>query len=282
MADSELKRAAQIIREADGLLITAGAGMGVDSGLPDFRGADGFWRAYPALARAGLRFETIASPESFRADPRLAWGFYGHRLNLYRATVPHEGFHILRRWAAAKRLGAFVFTSNVDGHFQKAGFAPEQVAEAHGSIHHLQCSKPCSGSLWPAEGFAPVVDENVCRLVSELATCPRCGAVARPNILMFGDYGWIPGRTDGQLERLKEWTSRRSNLAAIEMGAGSAVPTVRMFTERCGHPYVRINTTEAGTRGTKGVGIPGGALEVVRQLAALVGDCAGAEGSGAS
>jgi NAD-dependent SIR2 family protein deacetylase len=107
---ADLQRAAEWIHEADGLLITAGAGMGVDSGLPDFRGAEGFWRAYPALARARLRFESIASPHTFASDPALAWGFYGHRLKLYRRTVPHEGFGILDRWADRKPLGTFVFT----------------------------------------------------------------------------------------------------------------------------------------------------------------------------
>ncbi len=56
--DEVLARAVQWLRDADGLLITAGAGMGVDSGLPDFRGAEGFWRAYPALQAEGVCFET--------------------------------------------------------------------------------------------------------------------------------------------------------------------------------------------------------------------------------
>lgn len=59
------------------------------------------------------------------------------RLNLYRRTVPHEGLHILNRWADRKPLGAFVFTSNVDGQFQKAGFGHDGVAEIHGSINIL-------------------------------------------------------------------------------------------------------------------------------------------------
>jgi NAD-dependent SIR2 family protein deacetylase len=104
-----IERAAQWLSEADGLLITAGAGMGVDSGLPDFRGSEGFWRAYPALGTAGIRFEEIASPQSFRSDPALAWAFYGHRLDLYRRTQPHRGFDILREWAAKMPRGAFVF-----------------------------------------------------------------------------------------------------------------------------------------------------------------------------
>lgn len=78
--DEKARLAAQIIHRADGLLITAGAGMGVDSGLPDFRGNEGMWRAYPALKSANMVFHQIANPQSFEQHPELAWGFYGHRL----------------------------------------------------------------------------------------------------------------------------------------------------------------------------------------------------------
>src|SRR5262245_16873535 len=117
--------------------------MGVDSGLPDFRGDAGFWKAYPPFARLGLRFVDLASPRWFAEDPARAWGFYGHRLNLYRATAPHRGFDILLGWARDKPHGAFVFTSNVDGHFQKAGFDPARVVECHGAIETSQCAGPC-------------------------------------------------------------------------------------------------------------------------------------------
>src|SRR3954464_8020694 len=105
-----VRRAAEAIAGADALLIGAGAGMGVDSGLPDFRGTHGFWRAYPPYAELGLDFAALADPRWFRADPALAWGFYGHRLGLYRRTKPHEGFAILRRWAGRMPGGWFVFT----------------------------------------------------------------------------------------------------------------------------------------------------------------------------
>jgi len=54
--DAAIAQAARAIRQADALLIGAGAGMGVDSGLPDFRGPEGFWRAYPPFRQRGLRF----------------------------------------------------------------------------------------------------------------------------------------------------------------------------------------------------------------------------------
>jgi len=61
--------AAEAIMQADGLIVGAGAGMGVDSGLPDFRGASGFWGAYPALGRAKIAFEEFVNPADFRDHP---------------------------------------------------------------------------------------------------------------------------------------------------------------------------------------------------------------------
>src|SRR3989338_2408963 len=129
MSESDFQRCARLISSATGLLVTAGAGMGVDSGLPDFRGSAGFWNHYPALGRQGIGFTDIANPAAFRASPELAWGFYGHRLNLYRETIPHQGFAILREIGGNMPDGLFVFTSNVDGQFQKAGFDHGHICE---------------------------------------------------------------------------------------------------------------------------------------------------------
>ena len=60
---SKLIDFAEHLKQADGLLITAGAGMGVDSGLPDFRGDQGFWKAYPPLKHLGKNFVDMATPE---------------------------------------------------------------------------------------------------------------------------------------------------------------------------------------------------------------------------
>lgn len=91
--DEKVKRAVQAIRDADALLVSAGAGMGVDSGLPDFRGTQGFWRSYPALAKLGLSFEEMANPAWFQENPHLAWAFYGHRLHLYRRPSDNRNIY---------------------------------------------------------------------------------------------------------------------------------------------------------------------------------------------
>jgi NAD-dependent SIR2 family protein deacetylase len=274
-SSGDLERAARAIRDAEAILIGAGAGMGVDSGLPDFRGNEGFWKAYPPFAARGLSFVDMASPDWFDVDPALAWGFYGHRLGLYRETEPHDGFRLLADWAAGKRHGAFVFTSNVDGQFQKGGFAPERVAECHGSIHHLQCSAVCSPSIWENEE-AVEVDEETFNALPPFPACPDCGAVARPNILMFGDGGWIPHRTGGQMRAFEAWAREASGGPAVvvELGAGRAVPTVRYQCESASRaldaPLIRINPREPeGPPGT--LGFADGALATLRSLDGLVG-----------
>lgn len=262
--------AARLIEQADALVIAAGAGIGVDSGLPDFRGAEGFWRAYPALGRARLRFEEIASPAAFRADSELAWGFYGHRLNLYRATEPHEGFNQLRELAASMPRGGFVFTSNVDGQFQRAGFADERIVECHGAIHWLQCLAPCGDALWPADDFQPEIDADACRILTPMPRCPRCGGLARPAILMFGDWDWIEARTREQERRLAAWLRSVERPVVVEVGAGSTVATVRAFVHGLDAPLVRINPRESQVPRRRDVGLAVGAQEgiagIVRAL----------------
>ena len=247
-----LQRARDAFAGADALVIAAGAGMGVDSGLPDFRGPEGFWRAYPAYKKLGQSFQDLANPRWFAADPRLAWGFYGHRMMLYRRTVPHAGFGILKRWAERMAHGAFVFTSNVDCHFQAAGFAADRLLECHGTLSAGQCTAGCGVGIFSAKDFSVEVDPETFRAEGPLPACPRCGALARPNILMFGDFGWESDLADAQQARLEEWLSRCAKEGAkpviVEMGAGTGIPTVRHFTERTAEafsaPLVRINVRE--------------------------------------
>ena len=227
-----IQAAAEAIQDADALLICAGAGMGADSGLPTFQGNEGFWKAYPALRHTGISFSEMANPSWFYQEPRKAWAFYGHRFELYRDTKPHGGFQILKKWADDKPCGAFVFTSNVDGHFQTAGFPEDRIYECHGSLQHLQCTERCH-DIWPAGEMELHVDLANFSANGELPTCPNCGSLARPNILMFGDGYWRSHRTDEQGERLAKWLEglRGAKVAIIELGAGLAVPTVRHFSE---------------------------------------------------
>jgi NAD-dependent SIR2 family protein deacetylase len=262
-----IEDAAARVKDATALIVAAGAGMGVDSGLPDFRGPEGFWRAYPPYRHLGLAFEDMANPRWFVDDPALAWGFYGHRKNLYADTTPHNGFTILRRWSARMEHGAFVFTSNVDGAFQKAGFT--RVAEVHGSIGLMQCTQPSCRGLWRSDVRVDV-DEATFRARAPLPTCPRCRAIARPNILMFGDFGWDESHAETQQEELDAWlrSIELRRAVVIECGAGTAIPSVRRFSERLaarGASLVRINVREPDVPVGQ-IGIAMGARAALEQI----------------
>ncbi|WP_185219011.1 SIR2 family NAD-dependent protein deacylase [Paraburkholderia dinghuensis] len=264
--EEKLDQAVAWLRDADALLITAGAGMGVDSGLPAFRGRHGLWKAWPALKHLNMDFARISTEIAIRKAPRLAWGFHGYLLQCFRGTHPHKGFQILLHWARQMEQGYFVFTSNVDGAFQKAGYDRERIMECHGSLHYLQCIDGCDAAIWPADDFQPVIEMARCQLLSNLPTCPRCGQVARPNMLLFDDPRWIDTTLARQREHWTRWRARLRNPVVVELGAGKAIPTVRHFSEQMGRRIIRINPHDFRIASYRGVGLAGPALGTLQAL----------------
>ncbi len=270
-----LETAAKLIRNAEALLIGSGAGMGVDSGLPDFRGPEGFWRAYPRLRKLNLGFEDMANPKWFDTDPRLAWCFYGHRYNLYRRTEPHTGFKILMHWIRALELDHFVYTSNVDEQFQKAGFPKEKIYECHGSLMRFQCFEGCGQKPWiPDPSYEVPIDFKNQVALDPLPSCPECLGIARPNLLMFSDWGWDPASSLKQERNLQRWLMKRDErLVVIEAGAGTSIPTVRIACESAtndsGGMLIRVNPRESESK-QPGVSIPLGAQLALQQMDAYL------------
>lgn len=115
-----------------------------------------------------------------------------------------------------------------------------------------------------------MVDLDSCRLLNEPPSCPRCGALARPNILMFGDPAWIEDRAQLQQARLHAWLSAVQRLVVLEIGAGTDVPSVRHF----GHQaiidrqavLVRINPRQPAVPGSQHVAIAGTALATLQAI----------------
>ena len=273
MNEQSIIRAQKAWSECEAILIGAGAGMGVDSGLPDFRGNDGFWKAYPPLKKIGIEFSEMANPQWFTEDPKLAWGFYGHRLNLYQKTKPHSGFNILLNKFKEEKIPMFVFTSNVDGHFQKTGFEENQIMECHGSLMHFQCIEECGQPIWPISPDL-LLQINPDNLLAEepLPSCPQCGSLARPNILMFSDFAWNSTRTYAQRQRFEKWIDKfkNKNLLIIELGAGTNIPTVRLTCEEvyqsAGNHFIRVNPreSECGLKNT--LSLPMGAKDAIKTI----------------
>jgi len=267
-----MKELHDIIEQADAIIITTGAGMGVDSGLPDFRGKEGLWNTYPALRKMGLNFQQMANPEWFIKQPERAWAFYGHRLHQYNETKPHAGFDMLLEMVKRKHDNYFVVTSNVDGAFQKAGFDANKIREKHGSIARLQCVHGCKRSIWRVDYNEVIVDEEAFK-ATRMPTCPHCGKVARPNILMFSDYGWLSDIEHMQRANFSTWFEgvhrKNQHIVIIEIGAGVDLPSIRRLSESLAiHPntdFIRINPRHYGVP-AGATSIQAGGLEGIQTL----------------
>jgi len=252
-----------IVERADAVVILAGAGMGVDSGLPDFRGTQGLWKEYPELMNRDLNFEEMANPKWFREDAKLAWAFYGHRLHKYLEVQPHTSFDLLLELCKSKNDDYFVVTSNVDNHFKKAGFDPMKIHEVHGSLAYFQCIYGCKRDIWAADYDSVVVDKHSF-IATSTPSCPHCGKLARPNVLMFDDYGWLCERERRQRKRFESWKRNmrgsKKKVLIIEIGAGKAIATIRRIAE-CLYlqefhesSFVRINPRDCD--------VPDGAISI--------------------
>ena len=125
----------------------------------------------------------------------------------------------------------------------------------------------CTDAIWSAEDTAVSVDEGTIRARPPLPQCIRCGKLARPNVLMFGDGGWVPNRSDEQQQRYRNWLGQFAGkrLAIIEFGAGTGVPTVRWKCERRGGQLIRVNPRDPDAP-PGSIVLPVGALQAIRAV----------------
>ncbi|HEX7242728.1 MAG TPA: NAD-dependent deacylase [Longimicrobiaceae bacterium] len=166
MTPEGLERAVRILADAHRVVVSTGAGMSKESGIPTFRDAlDGLWARYDP--------ETLATERGFRADPRLVWSWYVGRRVRIAACAPHAGHFALAEMEALVP-SLTVVTQNIDGLHAAAG--SRDVVELHGNIHRAKClgaGHPFTGELPAEEGDPP--------------PCPRCGSPLRPDVVWFGE-----------------------------------------------------------------------------------------------
>jgi NAD-dependent deacetylase len=158
-------RLAELVERRRLCLVLTGAGVSTESGIPDFRSAEGIWTRYDP-------FE-VAHIDAFRRDPARVWEFYALRLDALAQAQPNDGHHALaelegRGWVRA------VVTQNVDGLHRAAG--SQEVVEVHGSLREADCVH-CGVRVPMSEALAEL----------PLPACPECGEVLKPGVVMFGE-----------------------------------------------------------------------------------------------
>src|SRR5215211_2633847 len=195
------------------VLVLTGAGVSAESGIPTFRGKDGYWR--------NLDPAKLATPEAFASDPQLVWEWYGERRQRIRNAQPNAAHGAIVKLATHADEFLLV-TQNVDDLHARAGIEKEQMVQIHGDIFVTRCSR-CefssagrggspepprdrvlrSGRLRSRNGceataglcIAPTSQRNV-----DVPRCPECGALMRPGVVWFGEQ-----LSRNELERVEDF-----------------------------------------------------------------------------
>ena len=230
-----------MIDDARRVVFLTSAGMSADSNIPTFRDKEGYWTNFPPFKEKGLEAQDLASPWAFRNVLPHAWAFYEWRRRNANENKPHEGYHIINRWMGERFQESFIHTTNTDGYHLRSGCPVDNVKEVHGSMWRLQCLDVCCDDFWQ-EDSVPLCDlDHATMEASNYPTCPHCGGIARPHILMFGD-----GEYTGHIEQERNFYTfaRRAVDLVILVGSSGAVPTndyLALDFMRQGAPVININ-----------------------------------------
>ncbi|CAD5113111.1 unnamed protein product [Dimorphilus gyrociliatus] len=246
------------IHQSQVVFIGAGAGISADSGLDLFRTPKDFWNFYPQLKPWNYYVPEMSNYNLFTKNPSLCWGYYAHRYTMYSSTEPHSGFNYLREICLLKNNNFFIYTTNIDGHFFKAGFDENKIYEPNGNIGFLQyLNKKDGDDVWPFDHL------NIPKY--ELSTLLACEPYpvglnmmpARPNIVLYEENNFSLKRVSQQKNKFEEYidlVKQDDKITILEIGASGSLnghtKPVRLITEQLVKTFknrvkiVRINLDE--------------------------------------
>lgn len=165
--------------------VLSGAGISAESGIPTFRGPEGYWR----VGSREYRPEEMATHAMFLRDPWEVWSWYLYRRTVCARAEPNSGHAGVAAMERALGDRFRLITQNVDGLHLRAGNSPERTFQIHGNLHYTRCGRPCSTELrplpqdvLPKERNEPVREEE-----KRLLICPDCGSIGRPHVLWFDE-----------------------------------------------------------------------------------------------
>jgi NAD-dependent deacetylase len=146
------------------LVVLTGAGVSAESGMPTFRGEDGFWKKYNAM--------DLATPEAFARDPKLVWEWYDYRRSILDEAGPNKAHEIIAEMEAHYSTFQLI-TQNVDGLHRRSGNT--KMIEIHGNLWHVKCKK-CD---YKGDFMEVPLETNP-------PEC-KCGGLLRPDVVWFGE-----------------------------------------------------------------------------------------------
>ena len=219
------------------ITILTGAGISAESGIPTFRGPEGYW----TVGSDNYQPQEMGTQKMFQRMPREVWKWYLFRLGVCRQAAPNGGHEACAQLDAALGERFTLITQNVDGLHTRAGSSLERTYSIHGNLEQVRCGVDCCAELWPMPPDVVPVGrgEEITAAQWALLRCPRCGEGLRPHVLWFDEsYDELWFRWDSSLSA----AARTDLLIVVGTSGATTLPTyVVRSAARAGSLLIDVN-----------------------------------------
>jgi len=185
--DQDLTRVLKEVAQSSGrITILTGAGISAESGIPTFRGPEGFW----TIGSQEYQPQEMATYQMFRQKPDEVWKWYLYRIGICGQARPNAGHLALVEMEKLFGNRFILITQNVDNLHVRAGSSLENTFQIHGNIFYTRCAHQCSQKIHPVPAGltgGKAKGEELTETERELLVCPDCGKRTRPHVLWFDE-----------------------------------------------------------------------------------------------
>lgn len=257
--------------------VLTGAGISAESGIPTFRGPEGYW----TVGSAEYRPEEMATQAMFTTRPWEVWAWYLYRRTVCRKANPNPGHLAVARLEGLLGDRFRLITQNVDGLHLRAGNTAERTFQIHGNLHFMRCAAACRPDLFPLpsrirdkEKGRPVTEEEKAALA-----CPACGGMARPHVLWFDEFY---DETFYRANSAVNWATASDLLLVVGTAGATTLPMQigRLVSQNPDAVLIDVNPganpfQDLARRHPNGVVLEGPSGEILPKVADLWGNLQG-------
>ncbi|MFQ5658908.1 MAG: NAD-dependent deacetylase [Gammaproteobacteria bacterium] len=255
------------------ITVLTGAGISAESGIPTFRGPEGYWTVGSRVYMP----QEMATREVFLQHPIEVWQWYLYRLGVCLHVEPNDGHRAIARMEQSLGDRFILITQNIDNLHIRAGNSLERTYQIHGNINFTRCSCECSMQLYPLPDGLKIKREReeLDKAEIQLLHCPDCGGWLRPHVLWFDEF------YDEKYFRYESTIMAAANtdllIIAGTSGATSLPNHVAEIVYNNGKPIIDINIeenpfSELARKSSNGLFIKESSAQVFPNIADL---CAG-------
>lgn len=197
-----------------------GAGLSAASGIPTFRGEDGFWK----YGSTNYMPQDIGTKRMFNVNSDAVWSWYLYRKTICNTAKPNDGHKSIKLIEDSLGDRFNLITQNVDGLHKAVNQTTERTIYIHGDLDFTRCSEECSTTLYPFPNQIANKQkgERISEFDKEYLICPNCNEDLRPHVLWFDE---TYNETYYKFQTAKSELDKTELLFLVGTSGGTQIPT---------------------------------------------------------